>query len=68
MGTHGRQEESWVPKTRTPVIRRKAKTAIRKHGKDSKNNVEMEGKRRKALLSGPNAGDPERSTVVEEGK
>ena len=67
MGTHGRQEESWVPKRRTPVIRRKAKAAIRKHGKHSKNNVEMEGKRRKALLSGSNAKDPERSTVVERG-
>ena len=68
MGTHGKQEESWVPKARTPVMRRKAKKAIRKHGKDCRDKEEMEGKRRKALLSGPNAGDPDRSTVVEEGK
>ena len=62
MGTHGRQGESWVPKARTTGMRREVKKAL---GKDHRDKEGKKGKRRKTILSLPNAGDLERSTVVE---
>ena len=62
MGTHGRQGESWVPKARTTGMRREVKKAL---GKTTGTRNERKGKRRKTILSVPNAGDLERSTVVE---
>ena len=62
MGTHGRQGESWVPKARTTGMRREVKKSA---GKDHRDKEGKKGKRRKTILSLPNAGDLERSTVVE---
>ena len=62
MGTHGRQGESWVPKAEN---NRNEERSEESAGKDYRDKEGKKGKRRKTILSLPNAGDLERSAVVE---